>query len=380
MNTLKIYLLISLAALLAACNNSQTSTSDTFAQETTHLQLDTLKSEPADSEPVLPAPLTLAFVGDIMPGTTFPEEEPGAFLPQDDGAHLFDHVKEILRGADFAAGNLEGTLLDEEGELKECKDPELCYAFRIPTRYAGLLTDAGIDFVGIANNHINDFGAPGIESTRRTLRENELLYAGLRDGCRTAIAEKDRRKVGFAAFGHSKGTPSIMNLEEVRTTVRKLAKECDFVVVSFHGGAEGAQYTHVPHAMEICFNEKRGNVEAFAHAAIDAGADVVYGHGPHVTRAMELYKGRLVIYSLGNFCTPFRVNLQGVNGHAPVVTVTLNPDGSFGGGRIYPFIQQFGKGPQPDATGAVIKQIQTLTSADFPSTPLKIASDGTLSR
>ncbi|MBD5231152.1 MAG: hypothetical protein HDS66_03230 [Bacteroidales bacterium] len=81
MNTLKIYLLISLAALLAACNNSQTSTSDTFAQETTHLQPDTLRSEPADSEPASPAPLTLAFVGDIMLGTTFPEEEPGAFLP-----------------------------------------------------------------------------------------------------------------------------------------------------------------------------------------------------------------------------------------------------------------------------------------------------------
>lgn len=373
MKRLKLFSLSLL--ILGACTKADATMSDSQVPDTP-ISIAPIASEGADT--VCPTPLTLAFTGDIMMGTTYPEE--GRYLTPDDGATLFADVKDIISAADIAAGNLEGTLLDGEGIVKKCGNPELCYAFRMPTRYTAHLTDAGFDLMSVANNHINDFGAPGLTSTREALQDAGIAFAGLRSSCPTAIIEKDGRRIGFAAFGHNRGTLNIMNMEEVRSTVKGLADECDYVIVSFHGGGEGKKFTHVPHAMENCFGEQRGNVEAFAHAAIDAGADVVYGHGPHVTRAIELYKDHLIMYSLGNFCTPYRVSLSGVSGHAPVVTVTLNPDGTFDSGRIHSFIQMPGKGPRKDASHSVATQIRALTLSDFPATPLRIADDGTISR
>ena len=323
-------------------------------------------------------PLTLAFVGDIMMGTTYPED--GHYLTSDDGATLFADTDSILRAADIAAGNLEGSLFDGKGNVKKCSNPSICFAFRMPTRYAKHLVNAGFDFVGIANNHINDFGPEAVTSTQNVLKENGIAYAGLRNGCPTAVVEKDGRKIGFAAFGHSLGTLSIMDFNEVQKTVKGLRDSCDYVVVSFHGGGEGQGFQHVPHKMETAFGEQRGDVEKFAHTAIDAGADIVYGHGPHVNRAVELYNDHLILYSLGNFCTPYRMGLSGVSGYAPIITATLNPDGTFAGGKIHSFIQQKGVGPRKDNTNSVAKNIRTLTLQDFPGTKLSIADDGTISK
>lgn len=367
-------LFLALACVLGACSQAEATGSDTTAtmpQTPSHIAV--TSEETPDT-----TPLTFAFTGDIMMGTTYPKD--GNYLPPEDGARLFADVNEILSSADVAAGNLEGTMLDSEGNVKKCGNPALCYAFRMPTRYVKHLNDAGFDFVSIANNHINDFGAPGLQSTQQTLKDAGIKYAGLRASCPTAIIEKNGRKIGFAAFGHNKGTLNIMNMEEVRNTVKGLTDECDFVVVSFHGGGEGTKFTHVPHAMEQCFGEQRGNVEKFAHAAVDAGADVVYGHGPHVTRALELYNDHLIIYSLGNFCTPYRVNLAGISGHAPVVTVTLNPDGTFSDGKIHSFIQVKGQGPRTDATNSVARNMRNLSLSDFPASPLIIDNEGNLSK
>ena len=325
-------------------------------------------------------PMKFAFTGDIMMGTNYPETPQGAYLPANDGAQLFKDVKAVLSQADIAAGNLEGTLLDNGGTVKRCSDPSICYAFRTPTAYVNNLTDAGMDFMGIANNHINDFGAAGIASTEKTLGGAGIKYAGLRGRCETAIIEKRGKKVGFAAFGHNRGTLSIHDMEEVKRVVGDLDRKCDIVVVSFHGGGEGPRFTHVPHASETCFGENRGNVEKFAHTAIDAGADIVYGHGPHVTRAVELYKDRFIMYSLGNFCTPYRVNLNGISGHAPVVTVDTDASGRFISGKIHSFIQQKGIGPRIDKNNAVSKNMRALTLSDFPSTPITIADDGSITR
>ncbi len=368
-------ILIMLLCMLCACTKADAVSSE--SQSTSSMpQITACITPTADTASI--RNITLAFTGDIMMGTTYPTE--GSFLPANEGADLFKDVRDVISNADIAAGNLEGTLLDSEGIVKKCGNPELCYAFRMPTRYASHLTDAGFDFMSIANNHINDFGAPGLSSTQQTLKDAGIYFAGLRASCPTAILEKDGRTIGFAAFGHNRGTLNIMNMEEIRNTIQNLADKCDFVIVSFHGGGEGKKFTHVPHAMEQCFGEQRGNVEEFAHAAIDAGADVVYGHGPHVTRAIELYNDRIIMYSLGNFCTPYRVNLSGVSGHAPVVTVTLNQDGTFHSGRIYSFIQTPGTGPRTDTSHSVAGQMRTLTQSDFPSTPLNIANDGSISR
>lgn len=319
-------------------------------------------------------PMTFAFVGDIMMGTTYPKN----YLTSDDGASIFKDAREVLQAADIAAGNLEGSLFDGKGSVKKCANPSTCFAFKQPTRYVKHLVDAGFDFVGIANNHINDFGPEALASTKKVLTENGIAFAGLRDGCPTTIIEKDGMKIGFAAFGHSRGTTSIMDYEEVKRNVKSLRDKCDIVVVSFHGGGEGKGFQHVPKKMETAFGEQRGDVEKFAHTAIDAGADIVFGHGPHVNRALELYNDHLIIYSLGNFATPYRMGLSGVSGYAPIVTATLNPDGTFQTGKIHSFIQSEGVGPRKDSSNSVAKNMRSLTQADFPSTPLSIADDGTI--
>ena len=118
-----------------------------------------------------------------------------------------------------------------------------------------------------------------------------------------------------------------------------LADTCDIVIVSFHGGAEGADFQHVPKTNEMFHGENRGDVYNFAHTMIDNGADVVFGHGPHVTRAIEVYKDRFISYSLGNFCTYGRFNLAGPNGLAPIVKINVDTSGRFLSGRIIPVYQ-----------------------------------------
>lgn len=317
--------------------------------------------------------ITFALTGDIMMGTVFPQKA----LPANDGRNLFDDVKEVLRGADIAAGNLEGTLFD--GQAKNKPIGKNSYAFRTPAGYIENLTDAGYDFLGVANNHASDFGAKGRAETQKNLKKAGIAYAGMRDVCETAVLDRNGLKIGMTQFGHNRGTLNIMDYEELRRVVKNMKDSCDIVVVAFHGGAEGRKYTRVPHTMETAFGEKRGDVEKFAHTAIDAGADIVYGHGPHVPRAAELYKDRIIFYSLGNFCSPYCFSLTGVSGYAPVAEVKVNYAGKFVGGKIHSFIQKSGIGPRKDDTNAVAKFIRDLSKIDFPSSSLIIDDEGNIS-
>lgn len=327
-----------------------------------------------DTVPTEPVTITFALMGDIMPGTTFPEK----YLPANDGRQLLDSCRDIIARADIAAGNLEGVLLDGPGEPRPMTNPKTYFLFRIPTAYLATLADAGIDFLGVANNHINDFGRPGRASTLATLRKGGMAHAGLRDSCDYAIIERKGIKVAVTQFGHGDNNLDVNDTDLLRRTVERMKKDADMVVAAFHGGAEGTAYKHVPKAPEVYVGEKRGNVEEFAHAAIDAGAHLVYGHGPHVPRAWEIYNGRLIIYSLGNFCTPFRMGVSGITGYAPLAEVTIDTDGRLVEGRIHSFIQQSGRGPLPDRGNKAAALIRDLSAEDFPDSPLRIAPDGTL--
>lgn len=328
----------------------------------------------------LPDTMTIAFTGDIMMGTTFPDSIHGTGLPAEGGKHIFDDVKEIISRADFAGGNLEGSFLDGPGHRRKMTNPKTYFIFRMPPEYVNNLLDAGYDFVGIANNHINDFGEPGRQSTMKTLRDAGLAHAGLKGHCETAYVERNGVKYGIAQVGHGMNNVDVNNIEEVTRVVKQLRDSADIVILSFHGGAEGSAHTHVPGKLEYYVGEQRGNVKAMARAAIDAGADVVFGHGPHVVRAAELYKDHIIFYSLGNFCTPLRMGIAGLTGQAPIAEVKLDKNGKFIGGKIHSFIQQKGLGPRKDASNAAARQIKTLSAQDFPESPLVIADDGTLSR
>lgn len=312
-------------------------------------------------------------VGDIMPGSNYPG---GGSLPPDDGRYIFDGVSEYLQNAEVTCGNLEGTLLDRGGTPKKCRDSSgNCHSFRIPTRYAEYMADAGFDFLSLANNHSGDMGGEGRESTYETLARFEIEFAGTIE-YPTAVMEKGGVKYGFAGFAPNNGTVSILNPVNAREIVEDLKKECDIVIVFFHGGAEGLSAQRVTGRDETYLGERRGNVVEFAHAVIDAGADVVFGSGPHVTRAVELYKGRIIAYSLGNFCTYGKFGLNGQMGLAPILKVYVNKKGEFLEGEIIP-VKQVRRGfPVYDESNAVVKTMINLTEKDFPETNLKISDNG----
>jgi hypothetical protein len=321
-------------------------------------------------------PITFAAVGDVMLGSTFPDET-GGQLPPDDGRLLLSEVTPILSAADVAFANLEGPLLDG-GESVKCKGSKSgrCFAFRVPTRYGEHLRDAGISVVSLANNHVGDFGDDGRRSTRETLERLGIRYSGAPG--EVARLEVRGTRIALVAFSVSAGTNDLTDIPGAVRIVEDLAKEADLVVVSMHGGAEGAGFQHVPPGVEEFYGESRGDLRAFTHAVIDAGADLVLGHGPHVVRGLEVYRGRLVAYSLGNFATYGGMNLNGPNGLTAILEARLARDGTFLGGGLHAGKQEKPGGPRLDPARVVIPLVRALSREDFGPTAVEIADDGTL--
>ena len=314
--------------------------------------------------------LTIAMTGDIMMGTTYP----GRALPANDGRDLFKDTKELLRSADIAVGNLEGTLCDG-GSSTKGSGPN-SYSFRMPTSYAHLLTDAGYDFLSMANNHANDFGIDGILSTENELKREGILFSGIEGRTESAIIERKGKKIGICAFGHNSYTLRHTDLQTVGRIVDDLVSRCDIVIVSFHGGAEGRDKSHLPQGQETFLGENRGSLREMTHFCIDHGADIVYGHGPHVVRGCEVYKGRFIVYSLGNFCTPYGMSLTGISAYAPVIEIKTDLEGRFLEGQIHGLTQTRGIGPRTDKNGLVVKQIKDLTETDLPKSEARIDATG----
>lgn len=316
--------------------------------------------------------LTLIGVGDIMMGTNFPSE---SYLPGNDGRDLWVEVSDTLRQADVTFGNLEGVILNEGGDQKKCRNPKVCYLFRSPESYLGNLLDAGFDVVSLANNHAGDFGQPGRDNTMKALDSIGISYSGLLDAPTTTFMV-DGMKYGVVAFSPNVGTVSIHNKERAIDLVERLDSLVDVVIVSFHAGAEGSKHEHVTRKTEMFYGENRGNVYEFAHLMIDHGADVIFGHGPHVSRAIEVYKDRFITYSMGNFCTYGRFNLRGVNGIAPIVKIETNYEGKFLRGQLIPIYQPGAGGPKIDSKKRAISKIRELTKKDFPESNLLIDDSG----
>jgi len=319
----------------------------------------------------------IAGVGDINLGTSFPSR---AFLPpNNNAAAIIAPAVEFFKSADVAFGNLEGPFVGEVPPAKRCKDTTKCYIFRTPTSYFPTLVDAGINLMSVANNHSFDFGPVGVNSTFALIDSFQVAGAGTIERP-YAIFHKDGRTYGLCAFSPNSGVVSINDYARVKQIVQHLDTIVDIVVVSFHGGAEGKDYVNVPKKREYFLGEDRGNVYEFSKMVIDAGADVVFGHGPHVPRAIHLYKDRFIAFSLGNFCTYSRISVSGVNGYAPLILVTTKTDGTFVEAKIHSFTQSFRSGISFDTQHRVAKFIKNLTLKDFPDSPLLITDDGTVTK
>ncbi len=319
--------------------------------------------------------ITISAVGDIMMGTTHPKE----ILPPNDGRGIFSGVAQEFKGCDIVFGNLEGPLLDE-GTTDKCEgQPEgHCYAFKTPTRYVKYLRDSGFNVVSIANNHSQDFDEDGIKNTIKTLQSNNVTAAGGESVARLIVKGKRVVVAGFS-FSSSPYSFSILDIPGATGIVRRLKETNDIVIVSFHGGAEGASALHIPDGGETFLGEDRGDVKKFARAVIDAGADLVIGHGPHVMRAMEIYKGKLIAYSLGNFLTYGVFNIKKPNGLSGILRVRIDAEsGDLLDGELIP-VKLVRRGiPVMDPARESVGLVRKVTAKDIRGTKSPLADNGKL--
>ncbi|MCE9668458.1 CapA family protein [Myxococcus stipitatus] len=321
--------------------------------------------------PPADAKVRIRAVGDMMLGTTVPEGN----LPPDGGGSVIASVRDLMADADLTFANVEGPLCDN-GRTNKCRTSRNCYAFRSPTAYGQFFKDAGVDLASTANNHSGDFGEECRRETEATLDALGIAWSGPPGSI--ATVERNGLRIGMVAFHTSPSCNHLNNTATATALVRAAALDHDIVIVSFHGGAEGGKALHVPEGREMFFGEDRGDLRAFTHAVVDAGAHVVIGHGPHVVRGLEFYKGRLIAYSLGNFATYGRFNLKGPQGLGMVLEVELDREGAFTAGRVLA-TKQVGQGiAEPDPSNAVIQLLRDLTTSDFPDSGARISEDGTL--
>jgi poly-gamma-glutamate capsule biosynthesis protein CapA/YwtB (metallophosphatase superfamily) len=318
----------------------------------------------------------VAAAGDTMLGSDIRRGQDG--LAPGDGQVLFEAVRSFFEKADLAFVNLEGTLADGLEQTKCGPKSTSCYAFRTPTRYAKALVSAGIDVVSNANNHASDLGVAGMQSTLSALDRVGIAHASRYGDY--AVLERKGIKVGFVAAHSGACCLNVNRIDEVAGAIRKLDKQVDIVVLSFHGGAEGAKARHVPGKLEIGYGEKRGDVKKLARAAVDAGADLVLGHGPHVLRAMEVYKKRLIAYSLGNFMGYRQFGMRGgYGGHTVILHVKLAANGVLMEARLQPIRLDRQSIPRPDPKKRGLQHVRELSKSDFPRTGVTVHADGRLS-
>jgi hypothetical protein len=312
--------------------------------------------------------VAIAAVGDTMMGS------PPWGLPPANGRYLFSAVTGDLVG-NVVTGNLEGTLTGPTGTSKcGIGRSSTCFAFRSPPSYANNLKSAGFTVMNGANNHSHDFGVAGQVNTARALKRAGILYTG--PPGTIAIQHVGSVSVAIVGFAPYSWANDSTNLSGVAALVRKAAREASLVIVHVHAGAEGAGAQHVHPGTEYYLGENRGNVFAFAHTAIAAGADLVVGSGPHVLRGMQFWHGRLIAYSMGNFVGYRAFGLGGVLSQSAVLQVTLRGNGQYVSGRIRP-VQLSGNGvPYPG--GYAISDIRTLSQEDFGASAAHISESGVI--
>ena len=196
------------------------------------------------------------------------------------GADYFlQNVKSIFSADDLTIANFEGTLT----ESTEREDKE--FAFKAPAEFAGILTGSSVESVNTANNHSHDYGDQGYEDTLKALGDAGLVYFGYDD---TAVMDVKGVKVGLVGIYELKD--HLEREEQLKTNIEKVKEEgAEITIVIFHWGNEKEE---VPDS----------NQKTLGHLAIDLGADLVCGHHPHVLQGIEEYKGKNIVYSLGNFC------------------------------------------------------------------------------
>jgi poly-gamma-glutamate capsule biosynthesis protein CapA/YwtB (metallophosphatase superfamily) len=316
-----------------------------------------------------PAYITIKAVGDIVPGTNFPDNR----LPKNPNLFFSQPIREKLKGADILFGNYESTLTHHPDSTK---DPSrgMVFAFRSPPEYAKIFSQVGFDVMSVANNHSMDFGKVGFQDTIKNLESSGIVAVGKKNQIR--YSQVKGVSIAWIAFCFYDYCNSVNDLETAKSLVNEAKQKAQIVVVSMHVGAEGKNALRVKNQTEFFHGENRGNSVLFAHKMVDAGADLVLGHGPHVPRAKEIYKGKLIAYSLGNFLGYKTLSTQAEKGNSMILEAKLAQNGNFVSGNIIP-VYLDGQGiPYLDASFRTVKLVSSLIKSDFPQTKLQISDVG----
>jgi capsule synthesis protein PGA_cap len=321
---------------------------------------------PTTSTPAL-EPVTISAVGDTDLGNT-PD------LPPDPTAYL-QPVKAALQGP-IVFANLEGTLTN--ATTSKCAPTSTeCFAFRNPPSDAQVLKAIGFTVINSANNHSHDFGSQGLADTTAALQGAGLVQAGLPG--QIGIVSEGTTKVAFVDFAPYPNTNNLLDFPTAKALILQAKSEANVVVVYMHAGAEGSDADHVTGSEETYVGEDRGNAKAFAHAAIDDGADLVIASGPHVLRGMEEYNGHLIAYSLGNFCGYQNFATGGTLSLSGVLTVTMTANGVFTGGHFTSLLLNGVGQPSIDPSGQAAQFVNGLSSADFGASAVNVLPSGQIS-
>jgi hypothetical protein len=313
------------------------------------------------------ASFTLQWVGDIALST-----ERG--LPPGGLTGALAPMRGYLGAADVDVANLEGTL--SEGGASKCGAGDgggTCFAFQAPPAYAQQLRGAGFDVVNQANNHSLDYGESGRAQTLAALRGAGVRQTGLPGEITTV--EVNKAKVAFVGFAPYSFDANLLDIPGAQTLIRLARRQAPVVVVLIHAGAEGADRDHTPYGTEHYLGEDRGDPRAFAHAAIDAGASLVLGSGPHVIRGVERYRGHPIAYSLGNFVGYHTLGGGGLLSESGIFRVTLSDRGALLAAR-WISVHLYDGLPHPERSDAAAQLVASLSRQDFPTRHFDIASDG----
>ena len=303
-----------------------------------------------------PKIIRIAAMGDIMLGTE-------NLLPEDEAASAFSEVRPYLKDRQVVIGNLEGPLTDRGTPSKTVVEG-LSYVFRTPPHYVDRLKEAGFTIMSLANNHAGDYGPAGYEQTREVLDGAGILHTGAPD--QWARQRVGQTTVSVLGLAPNSGCQDINDIPAAVELVKAEAEKPDtLVIVTFHGGGEGGGYIYVPQRAESFLGESRGDVRKLSHDLIDAGAHLIIGHGPHVPRGLEIYKDRLIAYSLGNFVTGRGINVSGYGGLAPLLLVELSAKGDLVGGRVVSFRQSEAGRAGLDDKGEAAQLMHALSFYDF---------------
>jgi hypothetical protein len=344
-----------------AAGSADTATGGTTAPATT---TGTTAATPAGK------PVSIDWVGDTVLGSSYG-------LPPDGGKQSMSGVSRELQRADLTWGNLEETLSTATSSKCGSSSPN-CFAFQAPPSYAGLLRAAGFDLMNMANNHAFDFGALGRAQTVAALTHAHVGSTGAPN--QITVLKRHGTTVAFLGFAPYPWAARLDRIPQAVALVKRAAKMADLVVVAIHAGAEGANATHVPRGTEFFLGENRGNSRAFAHAVINAGADLVVGSGPHVLRGVEIYHGHLIAYSLGNFAGFRNFGMGGNLSLSGIFHVVLRPDGSWSSARLIP-VELRGVGlPALDPSDASVRLVAQLSREDFGANAAHFAPNGVIER